>query len=311
MSPDLSLDADERLIAESVAKFCADRARADTLRAAADSFDRALWRAFCAQGFFALGTPEGEGGARQVVACAESLGRFVFPGPVVDTFLAVQVFAASERTHVIAGEIIVSSGVPPLLPFASEAQVHLGLGPDRVTRLTLGGPIEALQSLGGEPWGRACFKEGEDLPQAPRGLFFADVALAAYLTSAAQGLLQSTAEYVATRKQFGRAVGSFQAVAHPLASCHIALSAAQTLARAAAAAFDEEQARARPLATAALASSRRAGLDAAYTCHQKLGAIGITSEGPAHPITRRIRQLAARVTQRLAAEPALVTSFGG
>ena len=120
-----------------------------------------------------------------------------------------------------------------------------------------------------------------------------------------------TADHVATRKQFGRAVGSFQAVAHPLASCHIMLAAAQALSRAAAAACDEQDPRARSLATAALSSNRKAALETAYTCHQKLGAIGITIEGPAQHVTRRIRQLASRVDQRVNAEPALITSFGG
>ncbi len=310
MTPDLALDADERLIAQSVSKFCTGLAR-DTARTHSGHFDRTSWRSFCQQGFFALGTPEGEGGARMVVACAESLGGALFAGPVFDTFLAVQVLAGQERTRVIEGELIASCGVLPILPFAMEAQLHLGLAAQRVTRLKLQGSVETLPSLSGEPWGRVSALEAEPLPHAGRGLFFFDLALAAYMTAAARSLLTTTAEHVATRKQFGRAVGSFQAVAHPLASCHIALSAAQTLARAAAATFDEHGPRARTLATAAVASSRRAALDTAYTCHQKLGAIGITIEGPAHHITRRLRQLAARAAERTSQEPALVASFGG
>jgi len=311
MSPDLSLDAEERLVSESVTKFCADRATEAVIKHATGRFDRALWQAFCAQGFFALGTSESDGGARMVAVCAEALGHAVFPGPVIDTFLAVQVLAEAERTRVIEGAWIVSSGVPPLLPFAFDANLLLGMGSQQVSRLEAQGKIEAVPSLGGEPWGRGEFVSVEALPHAERGLFFADVALAAYLTAAARGLLAKTAEHVATRKQFGRAVGSFQAVAHPLASCHISLSAARDLTRAAASAFDEDDARARMLATAALASARQAALETAYTCHQKLGAIGITLEGPAHHVTRRIRQLAARASYRLTCEPALLESLAG
>jgi len=311
MSADLSLDAEERLVSESVSKFCADRATEAVIKHAAGRFDRALWQAFCAQGFFALGTPDGDGGARMVAVCAEALGHAVFPGPVVDTFLAVQVLADPPRTRVIEGLSIVASGVPPVLPFALEADLLLAMGPRHVTRLEAKGKVEPVASLGGEPWGRGEFVAMETLPHAERGLFFADVALAAYLTAAARGLLSKTAEHVAIRKQFGRAVGSFQAVAHPLASCHIALSAARDLTRAAASAFDEDDARARTLATAALASARDAALETAYTCHQKLGAIGITLEGPAHHVTRRIRQLAARASHRLTCEPALLDSVAG
>lgn len=310
MSPDFTLDAEERLVAEAVQKLCAARVNEEMLKHA-HGFDRTLWRAFCEQGFFALGTDEGEGGARMIVACAEALGHALFPGPVFDTFLAVQVLQGHERARLIEGTWTAACGVPPTLPFACEAQVHLSLSRDRVTRLKVQGGLDPMQSLGAEPWGRGTFVEAEALPHGKRALFFFDVALAAYLSSAARGLLDVTAQHAATRKQFGRAIGSFQAVAHPLATCHIALSAAQALTRAAAAAFDEDHPRARSLATAALASSQKGALETAYTCHQKLGAIGITSEGPAHYVTRRIRQLASRAAERVSQEPALITSFGG
>ncbi len=311
MSPDLSFDEEEQLVSQSVTKFCQDRATQALIKHAAGRFDRALWHAFCAQGFFALGTSDGEGGVRMIAVCAEALGQAVFPGPVVDTFLAVQVLGESERAKVIEGRSIASSGVPPILPFACDADLFLGLSAQQVTRLAVKGWVEPVASLGAEPWGRAEFVPVEALPHAARGLFVADVALCAYVTSAARGLLSKTAEHAATRRQFGRPVGSFQAVAHPLASCHIALSAARDLVRAAASACDEGDARARTLATAALASSRNAALETAYTCHQKLGAIGITLDGPAHPVTRRLRQLAARASDRLSREPALLESLGG
>ena len=171
MSADLTFDADERLIAESVAKFCAAKVSEQHIKRADGKFDRGLWRAFCEQGFFALGTTESEGHVRSIVACAESLGRALFPGPVFDTFLAAQVLEGDEQARLIEGELIVSSGLPPTLPFASDAQLHLGLGACRVTRLTVEGPIEVLASLGGEPWGRAHFREGEALPMLRAGCF--------------------------------------------------------------------------------------------------------------------------------------------
>ena len=79
-----------------------------------------------------------------------------------------------------------------------------------------------------------------------------------------------------------------------LADNAISLTSAQTLARAAACSFDccdlDESER---LAAGALFAARRSGLNTAFTCHQVLGGIGVTLEGPSFHITRRIRQLAS------------------
>jgi len=298
MTPDLSFDADERLLSDAVAKLCAQHLEEVKLKQATLDFDLTLWRVLCEQGFFALGTPLAEGGARLVVACAEPLGRSLFPGPIAETFLAAQVLEGREREAVVAGELVVSAGAPPIIPFADVAQLHLGFLADGVVRLAIKGKGQCVLGLGAEPWGRAEFQVRETLPHAARGLFFFDVALCAYLTAAARSLLVATAGHAATRTQFGRALGSFQAVAHPLADLHIALLAAEALPRAAAAAFDEDDPQARRLADAALVSGRRAALEAVYVCHQKLGAIGITLEGPAHYITRKLRVLATRAHER-------------
>ncbi len=312
MSPDLSLDADERLLHEAVRRFCAAHVDEARIKAGAGRFDRELFVAFAEQGFFALGTPEGEGGARAIVAVVEPLGHALFPGPLVDTFLAVQLFDGALREALIAGQRIAASGVPPLLPFACEADLHLGIDGERVSLLAHVGELERIDTLGGEPFGRGVFEVECELPHAARGLFFADVALASYLSSAAFGLLERTAAHVATRKQFGRPLASFQAVAHPLADCHIALVAARALSRAAASAFDADESwRARALISAALRSSHSAALETAYVCHQKLGAIGITLEGPAHHVTRRIRQLATRAASRTSEAGPLLAYFGG
>jgi hypothetical protein len=53
----------------------------------------------------------------------------------------------------------------------------------------------------------------------------ADIILLARAHGAAARAFELAVEYAKVRKQFGRAIGSFQAIQHKLANCHIALEA--------------------------------------------------------------------------------------
>ena len=112
-----------------------------------------------------------------------------------------------------------------------------------------------------------------------------------------------------TRQQFGRAIGEFQAVAHPLADARTRLDATATLARIAAHAWDERAGDVRARAAAARLSAARAALEAAHTCHQLFGALGITLEGPVFHVSRRIRQLASQPPSLDAARDALLEEW--
>ena len=83
-------------------------------------------------------------------------------------------------------------------------------------------------------------------------------------------------------------------MALPLAEAQLRLTAAETLARAAACGFDAGSSRAGAQASVARLSARRAALGAAFTAHQVFGAIGITTDGPAFHVSRRIQQLATQ-----------------
>lgn len=64
--------------------------------------------------------------------------------------------------------------------------------------------------------------------------------LAAEMVGAADGVLGLTRDYAIDRKQFGRQIGSFQAVKHPIVNDLIGIELARTHAYAAAAAYDEQ-----------------------------------------------------------------------
>jgi hypothetical protein len=307
---DLAFDDAQQAIAASLRSFCAERCTEEVVRRSAGRFPAELWKELAALGVLALVTPEGDGGACELVAAVEPLGRAVFPGPLAHTFLATQLLGLEERRALASGAAVVSVGTPPLMPWAPAAQLWIELEGGRAFRARPAGPVVAVETLGGEPWGRVALARGEELAGTERALAVYEIALAAYLAAAGMGLVEATAEHARTRRQFGKAIGEFQAVAHPLAECWIRLSAAETLARAAAFRFDAGEPEARATAAAARVSARRAAVEAAHVCHQLFGAVGITLEGPVFHRSRRIRQLASQAPDEAPGREALLGRHG-
>jgi len=294
LSLDLAYDDGQEAIRDALAHFCRERCDDRVVKAAAGSFPAELWRDLAGLGVLAAATPEGEGGALEVTAAMEALGACVFPGPLVASFLAGQVLEPDARRAVSRGEILVAAGRAPWLPWAPRAGIFLEVEGERVFRARPRGEVEAVETLGGEPWGRVGLEREAELSGAERGLALAQIALAAYLAAAGARLVADASEHARTRVQFGRPIGDFQAVAHPLADCHIRLSAAAALARAAAFQLDAgAPAAARSTAAAARLSAGAAALEAGYVAHQVFGAVGITLEGPVFHVSRKIRQLAS------------------
>jgi alkylation response protein AidB-like acyl-CoA dehydrogenase len=91
-------------------------------------------------------------------------------------------------------------------------------------------------------------------------------------------LLERTVAYVRQRTQFGRPIGSFQAVKHQLADVLIALEFARPLLYGAAVALAGGTARAGAEVAAAKVAAGEAAYAAARTALQLHGAIGYTDE---------------------------------
>jgi hypothetical protein len=312
---DLAFDDAQQAIHDAVGQLCRDQCSDAVVRSAGERFPSGLWKAMAELGVLALATPEADGGACELVAAVEALGRAAFPGPLAGSVLAAQLLPAREREAVTSGAALVSVGCPPLLAWAGEAQFFVEIDGERAHLARPRGAIEPVATLGGEPWGRLALERTASLGDARRALALHDVALAAYLAAAAGRLVENAAEHARTRKQFGRAIGEFQAVAHPLADASMSVAAAATLARAAAFAFDRAGAAvAAPAVLAASGAARlsaaRAGLLAVHTCHQVFGAIGITLEGPVFHVSRRIRQLATHPCGDAPARDAVLAAFG-
>lgn len=321
-SLDLSLNEDQQAIADAIDRFCESRCDTSVVKGLTDTFSSALWRELAEMGALTPATPEGDGAALEICAMSEVLGHHVFPGPLAATYLATQVVDEQERLAIMEGHDIVSLGAvvineqssnknPTLMPFAEQAKIFLLSDGKHVYRCELVSDITSVKTLGGEPWGRVNIKVGSKLTNSDRGIVLNDISTAAYLTSAGKRLVKEASDYANIRKQFGKTLGEFQGVAHPLADCQISLTAAQMLARAAASCFDSDDlASAKNYSSAARISASRAALKSAYVCHQVYAGIGITLEGPAFHITRRIRQLVSQAPGDHAAKEHLLDQIG-
>ncbi|MEU6162485.1 acyl-CoA dehydrogenase family protein [Streptomyces sp. NPDC047130] len=112
-------------------------------------------------------------------------------------------------------------------------------------------------------------------------------ALAAEQVGAAERCLELTVAYARDRVQFGRAIGSFQAVKHRLADAYVLVESARSAALGAAFAADEDPAALERAAAVAKSVCSEAFSAVAGDTIQLHGGVGITWEHDAHRYFKR------------------------
>jgi alkylation response protein AidB-like acyl-CoA dehydrogenase len=111
---------------------------------------------------------------------------------------------------------------------------------------------------------------------------------AAEAVGAAGRLLDDACRYAGERRQFGRTIGSFQALRHLLADMYVRQASSWSSVLYAAAALDEDADEAARTASIAKAYVSRAAREVAHGAMQVFGGIAVTAEHPAHRFLRRI-----------------------
>ena len=205
-------------------------------------------------------------------------------------------FAASA---IVAPKLGIPAGRPTVLMrrpldapvrFMGDAGIALIEDGDDVRVMDLQGRVvETLTAPFGYPLGRL---QATDLAgtecisgAAPKFLHWWHVALAAEIGAVARAAVDLTVQYVQDRRQFGRAIGSYQAVQHRLSECAVAVEAIRQLTRRAAATEALED------ALIAASYAKEACARIIYDTQQFHGAIGVTYEYPLHLWTYRLRLL--------------------
>lgn len=246
---------------------------------------RAVWGQLSELGVTALAVPEkfdgiGAHPVDLVVAC-ERLGFWCVPGPVTESLAVAPVLLAEdERSAALAsGELIATVALPPSVPWAVDADAAglvLLAADGAVSDAAVDAAHESVDPA------RRLFSVRADGASRPadvsRAFEFGALATAAQLVGAGQAMLDATVGYAKQRSQFGRLIGSYQAIKHKLADVHIALELARPLVYGAALALADRSPDTARDVSAAKAAAADAALLSARACLQTHGAIGYTTE---------------------------------
>lgn len=167
--------------------------------------------------------------------------------------------------------------------------IFLTGGQARIARIDAGDSLDA-SGFFTYPVGRlanpqACFARSEPLGDPDECMRLLRIAVAAEINGCLQGALDEVTGYVKMRKQFGRPLGSFQALQHRLASAASSIAAARLLTFRAAARRDDAE------AVAALGYAQDCATRIVYDLHQFMGAMGLTLEHPLYRWTYRVKLL--------------------
>ncbi|HLS97270.1 MAG: acyl-CoA dehydrogenase [Porticoccaceae bacterium] len=238
----LNLNDDQLMLRDTVARLFNSEATAERVRAAENSqgLDPALWQQVVDMGLPLMRATEAAGGLDlpllDAALVAEELGRTLAPVPLLEAMAANRLLSLVDALgdRVAEGALFTLLPVeirgeePLVVPWAAVAdgvialegqQVLLieGLRGDAPRNLASAG--HRLCSLAGDGAGRrTLLAEG---PEA-RAHFLATVAewqllSAAALAGLARRALDMAATYACEREQFGRLIGGYQGIAHPLA----------------------------------------------------------------------------------------------
>ncbi|MGN6338089.1 acyl-CoA dehydrogenase family protein [Mycobacterium sp.] len=256
---------------------------------------RKVWEQLADLGVTALAVPEKFDGIGahpvDLVVAVERLGRWCVPGPVAESIAVAPVLLAAgdqadRCAELASGELIVTVAMPPLTPRAVDADVAglVLLATDAgVTEATPGDVHESVDpsrrlfdvAASGAAW----------QADITRAFEFGALATAAQLIGAAEALRDGAVDYAKQRTQFGRVIGSYQAIKHKLADVHIAIELARPLVYGAALTMEPRD------VSAAKAAASEAGLLAARSALQTHGAIGFTQEHDLSLLLLRVQAL--------------------
>ncbi len=298
---DFELTDDQVSLQEGVRAFLDGRFPLDAVRAveAAGRLDRDRWRELGETGGFSLTLPEADGGLELGVSEAalvfEELGRALVPGPLVATFLAASWIDGAATGETFVGRF--EPGTPvSVLEHPADLDAVFTLAPDGVRRLDPAAittrpverPVDALTPLGIVTSDVPAGDVIADADAAERARLVGIVLTSALQLGLALRATELATEYAKQREQFGRVIGSFQAVKHLCADMLVRAEVARAAVYAAAVTLDgrsdDDPVRA---ATAAKIMAGDAAIANGKTGIQVHGGIGFTWEVDAQRFWKR------------------------
>ncbi|MEZ5501586.1 MAG: acyl-CoA dehydrogenase family protein [Halioglobus sp.] len=316
---DFTFTEDQLLFQESVREFLVNEVTPERIRGSWETEtgrDAVLWSQLAELGLTGMTVPEGHGGLGMTeldfVLLAQECGYVALPEPLVHTVLvAVPLLrdiggelAARWLPRVATGEAKVSVGLQQnlLVEDAHVADLLLlqhgetlvAATPDQVN-LQYNESIDPSRKLFGVELGEGATtiaSGGQAAALAADALNRGALGCAAQALGLAQRMVDLSVQYTSERQQFGKPIGSFQAVKHHLANVAVRLEYARAPTHRAAYAIAARQAVAgHAVSHAKLVACEAANL-AAKNSHQVHGAMGYTWEMDLHIYMKKAWALA-------------------
>lgn len=307
----VTLTPEQRQLADAAARVAADHALKTFTRAEVKAASEEAWSALARAGLTTLRVPEARGGmgAGAVETClvAEALAARLVPAPFLGATLAADLLTRAGADSTV-DRLVASAGVrfavvlDDRLVALSDAGLALdAVGAEAAVSTAPDGAV-ALRGITGAADGADLTRDLRVVPRGPEGdsvgvvsgdgraawTAFALAAICADMVGVMSATLALAVEHAKTRQQYGRPIGSFQAVQHLVAEALVDVESARSAMWHAAWAVDT-------LAIdAALAAARMAkaycatvGPRVCETAVQVWGGMGMTWDCPAHVYLRR------------------------
>jgi len=310
---------------DAVRAFAARHGSPEQVRATlagATGCDRKTWERLARElGLTALAVPAEFGGAdagvAEVAVAVEELGRVLLPTPYLSTALVGLIVTgaaglcrdAAERylpglaSGSLIGAVALDADVAVTGDRVSGTARHVVDGAlaglllvragDRLLAVAAAdAAIEPLDTL--DRTRRQATVRFDDAPAVAAGpaepaVALQRVLLAAESVAAAEHCLSATVGYLKTRRQFGRPIGSFQALQHRCADLAVALASARATARAAVWTAQSDPGGLAALAPLAALHCSRTFVQVAAEMIQLHGGIGFTWDHEAHLYFKRAK----------------------
>jgi alkylation response protein AidB-like acyl-CoA dehydrogenase len=302
--------------AGAVAPRDGDTKRVRALRFVEPGFSRDVFAEMGALGWIGLAAPEDAGGSglgmSEAVALTEELGAGLAPEPLIPAMLSARLLAAAEDKALLApllegGKVVLTAwqekadsiavpgtGDAPrvfipqaggadafLLPVREGNRIALvcldAAGSDLVLEKTMDGGFVGTLRADLSRSARVADDIGAVLDQA---IDEAALVTAGHMLGLMEKAFDLTLGYLKTRQQFGRIIGTFQALQHRAADLKIHLALTRAAVESAAAVLDDGATGAARQAAVSKAKHRavESGMYVLRQCIQLHGGIGYTDE---------------------------------
>jgi alkylation response protein AidB-like acyl-CoA dehydrogenase len=303
---------DQQAIKRTAKELLAARFNAEHVRelAEAGEYDADAWKEICELGWPGIFVSEENGGQGlgtvELMILMEELGYALAPLPFLSNAAAglvlqeagsdeqrerwVSGLATGEATGTVG---VVRNGEAPLVPDAQSADVIVLVedGESGSVLEASAADVESLDTIDAtRRFARVRANGGEPLGSAPAGAMDRiAVAVAGELVGVAQRTMEMAVDYARERKQFGRPIGSYQAVSHQCAEMLLQVEGARSTTYWAAWCADAEPETLPLAASMAKAYASDAGWRVSASALQVHGGIGFTWEHDLHFFLKRAK----------------------